>query len=411
MADNTAHCIGIGLACGYGFGKSSALHGLIDGPNLFGPLQREGRQIAGHAPFVGIELPDNIPQVLPRRQSRTTGLTGHVCAAVAAEAWQDAGFGDFENHRAPGRKGLILGGSNLQSRELDLIRSKLLQSSPNLAPPRLGYSFLDTDVATLIAAEMALDGPVMSVGGASASGALAVHVAAAAIRTGELDICLVIGPLQDLSWLELQALSNLGAMGPLGADTDGGPFPDPRCRPFDNSGTGFFFGESAAALVLARSGLGQRSYGSISGLGRTQARTRGPEPSQDALEQAISAALADAEATGNSLGFVSAHATGTSKGDAVEAQALAAQLSDTVPVTAPKSALGHGVAAAGALEIALAFLQMEAGRIAPVHGLEHPSYPALDYVRGGARTGRLSSVMCLSCGFGGFNLATILGSD
>ncbi|QDG75032.1 beta-ketoacyl synthase N-terminal-like domain-containing protein [Labrenzia sp. PHM005] len=411
MTDRTVHCMGIGLACGYGFGKSSALQGVLTGKNLFRPLEREGRQVAGNPPFIGIELPDSVPQVLSRRASRTTGLTGQVCAAVAAEAWQDAGFGDPGEHRLSGRTGVILGGSNLQSREMELIRNKLLNTSPNLAPPRLGHSFLDTDVAALISEELVLDGPIMSVGGASASGALAVHLAAAAIRSGELDICLVIGPLQDMSWLELQALRNLGAMGPHLSDESGDLMPEPRCRPFDAAGTGFLFGESAAALVLARSDLGPQSYGRISGLGRVQAQTRGPEPSQNALQEAITAALTDAGIPPSSLDFISAHATGTPRGDAAEAQALVAQLLNSVHVTAPKSALGHGVAAAGAVEIALAFLQMEAGQIAPIHGLVQPTLPDLNYVLDNPESGRFNSAMCLSSGFGGFNLATVLSSD
>lgn len=115
--DRTAPAVtGIGIATGFGYGKNCFVEGLFSGRNLFAPLLRAGRQPAhGEARFIGIEVPEP-PEVLTRRIARTAGLSARVSVAVVAEAWAEAGLDEVD----PTRIGLVLGGSNLQSRELML---------------------------------------------------------------------------------------------------------------------------------------------------------------------------------------------------------------------------------------------------------------------------------------------------
>ncbi|HEY0837829.1 MAG TPA: beta-ketoacyl synthase N-terminal-like domain-containing protein, partial [Azospirillum sp.] len=235
---------GIGVATGFGYGKDALRDGLFAPSNLFGTLERPGRRVpeTGET-FIGIELPEP-PEVLPRRVARTTGLTGRVVAAVLDEAWREAGLDALD----PERIGLIIGGSNLQAREHLLTQQAYAGERMAYLPPRYGHMAFDTDLCGLCASAFTIRGFAHTVGGASASGALAVLHAAEAVRAGRVDACIVLGAMQDPSYVELRALRTLGAMGSDRYAAE----PGRACRPFDRGRDGFVFGESAAALVIRR---------------------------------------------------------------------------------------------------------------------------------------------------------------
>jgi len=401
MSDIACVVSGIGLASGYGYGKAATVAGRAGGRPVFDRLRRPGRQVEGIEPFLGVELPDAPPEVLPRRVARTTGLTGLVLAAVLAEAWDEAGL----DRVAAERIGLVIGGSNLQSREHYLIQQKHAGERLLTLPPRQGHQFFDTDLAGLLASEFPIRGFARTVGGASASGAVAVQMAAEAVRAGQVDACIAIGALQDLSVVELHALRSLGAMG----SERFAEAPGLACRPFDRDRDGFLFGESAAALVVARADLGLGTLGRLLGWAQVADGTRGPNPSAEGEARAIARALEAAGLSADQIDLVGAHGTGTPLGDDTEAAVLNQAGLARAAITAPKSALGHGIAAAGAVEIALALLQMAEGRAWPIRNLETPIEPALNLVAGTAVERPMRHALTLSFGFGGIDTATVLG--
>ncbi len=259
---------GIGVATGFGYGKDSLLEGLFSGRDLFAPLTRPGRQSpSGDSGFIGIEMPEP-PEILPKRVARTAGLSARVAVAVVQEAWTEAGLDKLD----PSRIGLVLGGSNLQNRELLLAQRDLERRG--FVSPHLGYAFFDTDIAALCAATFGIRGVTYSVGGASASGAVAVIHAAEMVARGHVDACIAVGALQDLSFLELEALKVMGALGPREPGTL-------ACRPFDRGHDGFVFGESCAALVVRRGDAvpASEGYGRITGYAHIADGHRGPDPS------------------------------------------------------------------------------------------------------------------------------------
>lgn len=395
-------CIGIGVASGFGFGKASLVAGLRGARSLFAPLARQGRTAVGIEPAFGVELPDDIPAVLRRRDARTTGLTGTVSVAVVAEAWKEAGLDKVD----PMRIGLVVGGSNLQSREHYLTQQKYVGDRLLYLPPRQGHQFFDSDISALCTSFFGIRGFTHTVGGASASGALAVHHAVDAVRLGRVDACIALGSLQDISIMELQGLRALGAMGP----TRSGALADVVCRPFDCDRDGFLFGESAAALVIARGDGVTQGYGRIAGTAQVCDGERGPSPSLDGEARVIRLALEAAGYGADQIDLVGAHGTGTPQGDDTEAEVLASLGLHRAQITAPKSVLGHGLSSAGATEIAIAFLQMQAGEAWPIRNLDHPIRSDLGFVRGGVQQADMRTALTLSFGFGGINTATVLSS-
>lgn len=395
--DCTAPAVtGIGVATGFGYGKDCFVEGLFSGRNLFGPLMRAGRQPAhGEARFIGIEVPES-PELLTRRIARTAGLSARVAVAVVAEAWAEAGLDAVD----PTRIGLVLGGSNLQSRELMLAQRDAAERQ-RLVSPHLGYAFLDTDLAALCAERFGIRGRTFSIGAASASGAVAVIQAAELVASGHLDACIAVGALQDLSAFELEALSLMGALSA-----------GDRCRPFDRARDGFMFGESAAALVIRRGDAAAPNdgYGRLTGWSHLSDGRRGPDPSLDGELRAIQSALEAAGLSPDQIDYTNAHGTGTPLGDDTEAAAYRAAGLTRAPINATKSIIGHGIASAGAVEVAAALLQMRLGQLHPTHGLDEPIDAGLHWVQREPLAATVRNALSLSFGFGGVNTAIVLSA-
>ena len=382
---------GIGVAAGRGYGKDALRAALFGDAPAIGPLRRDGRQLPdGSSAFIGLELPEP-PDLLPARIARTAGLPGRAAIAVLDEAWREAGLDALD----PARIGLVVGGSTLMARE-QMLAQRDYAGRMAYWPPRHGHMFLDTDIAGLCAATYAIRGFTMSVGGASASGAVAVIQAAEAVRSGRVDACIALGALQDVSCLDLQGFRALGAL----AET---------CRPFDRDHAGFVYGESTAALVLCRADrVPAGQYGTLAGWAHLASGNRGPEPSLEGELAAIRAALAMADLSPGAIDYVNAHATGTPLGDETELAALRAAGLGQARINATKSLIGHGLASAGAVELAAVLIQMRDGRLHPTRHLDNPLDPAMGFVRGAPEECRIRTALKLSFGFGGVDTALVI---
>ena len=385
---------GIGVATAYGYGKAALLQAMQTPKSIFDVLRRPGRQVAEReSPFRGAELPEP-PILLSPRVARVTSLGGRVAVAVLDEAWAEAGL----DRIAPERIGLVIGGSNLDSREQMLTRQTYAHRMPYLLPS-YGYTSFDTDLCGLCSAHFQIRGFAYTLGGASASGALAVLHAAEAVRSGRVDACIAVGALQDLSCFELQALDALGVLSPGAA-----------CRPFDRGHDGFMFGESCGALVISRHEAGCPFYAHIAGGAHAANGNRGPDPSLAGEIRVIREALAQAGLSPDDIDYVNTHGTGTPRGDVTELTALREAGLHRASINATKSLIGHGLSAAGAVEIAAVLLQMQAGFLHPCLQLDDPIDPGLDWVRGGARTYAFRHALKLSFGFGGIDSAMVISA-
>src|SRR5262249_35323148 len=159
-------------------------------------------------------------------------------------AWNEARLADVD----PRRIGLIVGGSNVQQRELTQLYEAHRESSAFLRPT-YALSFMDSDLCGFCTAHFGIRGLAHTVGGASASGQLAIIEAAKAVLTNQVDVCIAVGALMDLSHWECRGLRAIGAMGSdRYADA-----PALACRPFDRDRDGFIFGESCGAVVIESS--------------------------------------------------------------------------------------------------------------------------------------------------------------
>jgi malonyl-ACP decarboxylase len=198
---------GMGVLSSIGQGKSAFTDALLNGTSAFGVMQRPGRQ--RDSAYVGAELREiAFPAGIPRQTVRAAGLSAQAALVVVEEAWHEARLADVD----PRRVGLVVGGSNVQQRELTQIHETYRDSAAFLRPS-YALSFMDSDLCGFCTAHFGIRGLAYTVGGASASGQLAIIQAAQAVLSGQVDVCIALGALMDLSHWECRGLRAIGAMG------------------------------------------------------------------------------------------------------------------------------------------------------------------------------------------------------
>lgn len=332
-----------------------------------------------------------------------------LSACSAAQALAQSGLP--ESGLAAERIGLIVAGSNLHQRYIHENSARFRQE-PDYVNPTYALSFLDTSQVGGLSEMFALRGMGYTVGGASASGNVALYQGWQWIRAGLLDACLVVGASADFSEVELQAFSILGA-----ACTESAAFPPPRaCRPFDRDRSGFVLGEGSGAVVLenldtARQRgvklLGELLGGSLVLDGNSLAN-----PVMEGEIRAMRMALREAGVEAGEIGYVNAHGSSSALGDQVECDALATVFQDhwdDLAVNSTKSLTGHCMFAAGIIELIACAIQLSEGFLHPNLNLDHPLDTRLKFAGSSARPLQAQLAMSNGFGFGGFNSSLVLG--
>ena len=278
-----------------------------------------------------------------------------------------------------------------------------LVAAASPAPARWSYA----GPAEAVAGAAGVRGPVVVPSVACASGNAALGAALELLRRGRCDVVLA-GGVDALHDFVIAGFGALKAVDPA------------PCRPFDRSRRGLNLGEAAAFLVLeseahARArGARIRAFLDGYGVSADAVHMTGPDRTGSGAARAMSAALADAGRAADAVGYVSAHGTATAFNDLMESKALALALgarAATTPVNSIKSALGHTLGAAGALEAIACVRTLETGLVPPTPGLQELDPEIhLDVVRDRARAVAPRVVLSTSSGFGGVNAAVVLGA-
>jgi 3-oxoacyl-[acyl-carrier-protein] synthase II len=267
----------------------------------------------------------------------------------------------------------------------------------------------------VLAMELRLHGECYSTVSACAAGAHAIGAGYRLVRDGEVDACLVGGAESGMSPLAGACFDGMGATSKIGVS-----------RPFDRRRDGFVLGEGAGVLLLEAESVARRRGAPILGWLSGYAATAdahhltAPPSSGEGSARAIRLALADAGWEPEDLDYVNAHGTSTPLNDRCETAALKAALGSSaaaVPVSSTKSAIGHLLGAAGAVEAVATVLALAGGIAPPTLGYAEPDEGLdLDYVPDGPRplrsNGRAPRAISNSFGFGGHNAVLCLeGSE
>jgi 3-oxoacyl-(acyl-carrier-protein) synthase len=341
---------------------------------------------------------------------RAAPLVPRLVAGAALQAWTDAGC--LRGVPAE-RTGHVLAGHNLNAGYM--IENALVfhQDEPDYIEPLFGLLCLDTDVLSVISELLGLRGPSFTVGGACASGNLAVLAALDLLRAGRADAVVVSGaPIE----LEPVCLHGWSIMQAISSETYQDE-PHRASRPFDARREGFVPSEGAGVLVLetieSAVGRGARIYAEILGASSVSDASRLTRPDRDGQVRAMQEAMADGGVHPEEVDYINAHATSTPVGDAVEVGAIRLALGERasrIPVNSTKSMIGHCLSAAGVVELVATLLQMHHGRIHPTINLQHPDPDLdLDFVPEGSRSAHIDVALSNSFGFGGLNSTVVVG--
>jgi 3-oxoacyl-[acyl-carrier-protein] synthase II len=361
----------------------------------------------GEAPCADFTATDFFSVKEARRADRFTQLA----IAAADEALRDSGFADELPYSA-GRIGCIvgtgIGGIGTLEDNHDVLRDQGAQRVSPLAVPLM----MSNAGSAAIAMRHGLRGQTYGVVSACAAGAHAIGAATRAIQCGDADAIVTGGSEAALTPLARAAFGALAATSPSGVS-----------RPFDARRDGFVMGEGAGVLILedgekARA-RGARILGRVAGYGATSDAFHLTAPREDGAgaAAAIEAALGDAGLTAADIDYINAHGTSTPLNDAAETAAIVRVFGDraaSVPVSSTKSAIGHLLGAAGAVEAVATILALHDRVAPPTVGWEQREAGLdLDYVPGSARPlvmayDHAPTALSNSFGFGGHNAVLCL---
>jgi len=355
-------------------------------------------------------------ELLSVKEVRRLDRFSQLALVAAAEAIADAGW-DGGLPIDPVRIGCIVstGIGGIQTIELqhDVLRDRgPARMSPLGIPAQMPNA-----AAAAVSMKYGLKGQMFSVVSACSSGAHAIGSALRMIQYDDADAVVVGGAEATLTPFGFGSFNSMQALSPTGMS-----------RPFDARRDGFVMGEGAGVLVLeeaeAAAARGAKVLGEVSGYGSTSDayHLTAPEPSGEAATRAIELALSDAGVAPEQIDYINAHGTSTQLNDAAETGAIKRALGEEqayrVPISSTKSATGHLLGAAGAVEAVATVRTLATRVIPPTLGYEVPDPDCdLDYVPGEARplvlsNGRPPVALSNSFAFGGHNVALVFrGAD
>lgn len=293
----------------------------------------------------------------------------------------------------PTRVALVVGTSTGGIEEGEMAARHLLLEGD--FPPGFAYAVQEMgNVAQFLAQQLGIRGPAHTISTACSSGAKALASAARLLQSGMADAVLA-GGVDALARFTVGGFSALEAVS------------DQRCNPLSANRRGINLGEAAAFFVLSREAGPVR----LAGWGESQDahHMSAPDPTGQGAAAAMQQALARAGMQPAAVDYVNLHGTATPHNDAMESRAVQNVLGSEVAVSSTKPLTGHALAAAGALEAAVAWhvLHDNPEGVLPVHwwdGVADPAMPALAAVAPGTRLSRAArAVLSNSFAFGGSN--------
>jgi 3-oxoacyl-[acyl-carrier-protein] synthase II len=361
----------------------------------------------GEAPCADFDVTDHMSSKQARRADRSTQLA----IAAGEEALLEAGWGDGLPYD-PELIGCVLGTGIGGIGTLENNHDSLRDTGPASVSPLAIPLMMSNAGSAALSLRHDLRGPVFSVVSACAAGSHAIGTALRMIQHGEADAVVTGAAEAPLTPLSRAAFKRMNALSPSGVS-----------RPFDARRDGFVMGEGAGVLVLeagdAARARGARILGTIRGYGASGDAHHITAPHKDGRggARAMSVALSDSGLTAEDVDYVNAHGTSTQLNDRAETLALKLALGERatqIPISSTKSAIGHLLGAAGAVEAVATLLALRDRVAPPTIGWEEPEEGMdLDYVPGTARplvmsNGRPPIAISNSFGFGGHNATLCL---
>lgn len=408
MAENRLRIAvtGTGLVCPAGMNVPISWDFVLSGKSSAAKCrQLEGLEIDYACSLTDFDPDKLLGRSLARRIDRFIQLALVSYRQAVAEAGLDPAKWNGK------RIGVVVGNS-LAGIERFLSEQHVLESE---GERMVSPSTIPGAMMNMVAGQIAIDchatGPSLLVSTACASGITAVDTACNLIKEGRCDVVIAGATEAPIVPLIVSSMNRLGA---LSKNSD----IKHASKPFDRDRDGFVISEGAGFMILESeehaSARGQGILALISGVGTsTDAyHVTTPQPQGRGLSEAIQQALENAGLKGKDIQYVNAHGTSTPLNDITESRVIEKEIGRHAPVSSLKGAIGHTLAAAGAVETVLTILSVKHGIIPPTANLINLDPDInLDIVFGKPRELNIRHALKLSMGFGGHNGALIISSN
>ncbi|MCP9223566.1 beta-ketoacyl-ACP synthase II [Erythrobacter sp. LQ02-29] len=331
---------------------------------------------------------------------------------AAGQALEDAGLtemSDAEKERAGCSIGSGIGG--LPGIESESI--VLHERGPGRVSPHFVHGRLINLVSGQVSIKYGLMGPNHAVVTACSTGAHSIGDAARMIKDGDADVMLAGGAEGTINPLGVAGFAQARAL-----NTGYNDRPTEASRPYDRDREGFVMGEGAGVVVLEEyehaKARGAKIYGEVVGYGLSgdAYHVTAPHPEGKGAELAMRMALKKAGLEPGDIDYVNAHGTST-MADTIELAAVKRVLGDDLggaSMSSTKSAIGHLLGGAGAVEAIFCLLAMRDGVVPPTLNLDNPDEgtEGVDLVPHTAKKREVNAVLNNSFGFGGTNASLVM---
>ena len=348
--------------------------------------------------------------VSPRDQRRidrfiTLGLI------AADEAIKDSGF--LSDNNNSNRYGVMVG-SGIGGLDTIYRNSSILDKN---GIRKISPFFIPSSLINLLSGHISikynLKGPNSSPVTACATGTHAIGDSFSIIKNDKADIMVCGGAEAAICPLGISGFSAARAL----CDTFN-ENPEKGSRPWDRDRSGFVMGEGAGVLVLEEYEHEKKRnatiYGEVKGYGMSGDAFHITKPSEDGNGgfRAMEMALRESKLNTDEIGYVNAHGTSTPVGDTIELNAVEKlfKSNDNLFMSSNKSAIGHLLGAAGAVEAVFSFMSLKTKNLPPTLNLDNPDViTSINLIPHESISKSVKNIISNSFGFGGTNASIILG--
>ena len=354
----------------------------------------------------------NADDWMPAKEQRKVGDFILFAMAAAQQAIEDSGWAP-EDEADRERTGVIIGSGigglgNIADTAI-VLKEK--------GPRRVSPFFIPGSLINLCSGQVSIrygfKGPNHSVVTACSTGAHAIGDGARMIKYGDADVMIAGGAEAAICEIGIAGFAACKAL-----STGFNDAPEKASRPYDKDRDGFVMGEGAGVVVLEEyehaKARGAQIYAEVIGYGMSgdAYHITSPAPDGDGGFRAMTAALRDAGVAPGEIDYVNAHGTSTPLGDEIELGAVARLLGEAagkVTMSSTKSATGHLLGAAGAIEAIFCVLAMRDQVAPPTLNLDNPSVETpIDLAPKAAVKREINLALSNSFGFGGTNASLVL---
>ncbi len=336
-------------------------------------------------------------------------LSEQASIVAATEAWCDAELN--KNTVDKGNISVVIGGSNL-TKQVSYNLYNDFYEEPLYLSPTYAMGFMDTNQVGIISELLGIFGEGFTIGGASASGNIAIIKAMQLLQLGISDVCIVIGALADLTPMEIQGFMNVGALaGKIFAHD-----PEKACRPFDIRHEGFVYGQGCGCIILEteKSAIsrGKQPIANLLGGGIVLDGNRLTNPSKQGEIQAMKKTIKSAGIKQDDIGYINTHGSSSTLGDLIELQSIKEVFGSHLShiwLNSTKSITGHCLYSAGVIEAIATVLQMNGNFLHTNLNLELPVIPDMPLLSKRLDNAKINVSLSNSFGFSGINTCIAIG--